>query len=682
MVESLREAAISYARRGWKVLPLLPGEKVPYPGFHGVLGATDDGNVVNSWWTAWPDANIGVATGESSGFFVVDIDPRNGGDATWQTMIPEDSTLRANVITGGGGTHYYLLPRGDNMPASTKLGAGIDVQSTGKYVVVPPSLTSNSYGFTVGVGDTLQPAPLWLMELLDKRKAPKRVVADAFDPNDDRPGTRYNAETPWEEILEPHGWTVQGEQGAAQYWTRPGKTQGISASSNYQDSGLLWVFSSSTAFEADVSYSKFAAYTVLNYGGNFSDAAKSLVDRYPQMVQSSNTALTLPRESYKFSPAFEHSHFVSRYISYANKLTDASMEYHEAAALSLLGTCASGMKAYLAPYPSGLGLNLYVALVGSSTRSRKSTAQRIASSLLNLVLPTSIIPARMTTEGLIYNLAGKPGLATIWMPDEFGVMLAQVYRRDFMRGLEELLLTLYGGDDYLYMKADRDEQTKTVHVRNPYLSVLGAATPESLSLAGPSAYLGGLLPRFAVVMPSIVPDARPAGETPNVQGEMYELANSLRQVMQHITTVKRLTFSASALHTLNQSEATLSMGGVHLARLPTMLFKVASLSALSRGSAVVEDEDAAGAVVVVNRWRDGANNLMPYMRQRSEDMTFDRTIGDVMTMLRKDGNTMSRALVSRTLRLKKSVADQIESTLVEWGYLHVNRADNTWTLVE
>jgi hypothetical protein len=79
----------------------------------------------------------------------------------------------------------------------------------------------------------------------------------------------------WEEILETHGWerVGGGEEGL---WLRPGKYKGVSATTNYMGLDLLHVFSASTPFRADQSYNKFAAYAILNFGGDFSAASKQL----------------------------------------------------------------------------------------------------------------------------------------------------------------------------------------------------------------------------------------------------------------------------------------------------------------------------------------------------------------------------------------------------------------------
>jgi hypothetical protein len=93
-----------------------------------------------------------------------------------------------------------------------------------------------------------------------------------------RPGDDFNQRADWADILEPHGWTYVGDDGGdVEYWRRPGKAEGVSATTNYADSDLLYVFSSNAdPFEDDTAYTKFAAYALLEHDGDFSDAAREL----------------------------------------------------------------------------------------------------------------------------------------------------------------------------------------------------------------------------------------------------------------------------------------------------------------------------------------------------------------------------------------------------------------------
>lgn len=113
----------------------------------------------------------------------------------------------------------------------------------------------------------------------------RRAAAPAPQPRDQdgdggRPGDAFEGAASWESILEPHGWRLVYTRGAEGHWRRPGKREGTSATTNYKDSGLLWVFSSSAApFEPGASYTKFGAFAVLEAAGDHGEAARMLAAR-------------------------------------------------------------------------------------------------------------------------------------------------------------------------------------------------------------------------------------------------------------------------------------------------------------------------------------------------------------------------------------------------------------------
>lgn len=125
----------------------------------GVLDASRDPVVVAVWLARVPRANWGLAMG-MNGLIAVDIDPRNGGDATWEALIikygepPETWMAR----TGGGGTHLiFSLPDGLKIPG--KWGNGIDLKHGNAYVLVEPSRTLKPY-FWLDDLSPLEDAPL------------------------------------------------------------------------------------------------------------------------------------------------------------------------------------------------------------------------------------------------------------------------------------------------------------------------------------------------------------------------------------------------------------------------------------------------------------------------------------------------------------------------------------------
>jgi hypothetical protein len=91
--------------------------------------------------------------------------------------------------------------------------------------------------------------------------------------NADRPGDDFNTRGDLRAVLQQHGWAL-AKAGENEYWRRPGKTSGWSATLKDR---VFYVFTSNAApFEPNRGYSPFAVYALLNAGGDFERAASSL----------------------------------------------------------------------------------------------------------------------------------------------------------------------------------------------------------------------------------------------------------------------------------------------------------------------------------------------------------------------------------------------------------------------
>jgi hypothetical protein len=107
---------------------------------------------------------------------------------------------------------------------------------------------------------------------LDELKRQPDPVPCGSDPCG-RPGDDFNQFGDVREILRRHGWTM-ARGGENEYWRRPGKTDGWSATLK---DGVFHVFSTSAApFEDKKPYSPFAVYALLEHGGDYSTAAAAL----------------------------------------------------------------------------------------------------------------------------------------------------------------------------------------------------------------------------------------------------------------------------------------------------------------------------------------------------------------------------------------------------------------------
>jgi putative DNA primase/helicase len=177
--ERMCEQAIVYARRGWHVLPTSAKSKKPI-NKKGSHGATIDEDQIIDWWNEHPTANIGVATGEQSGFFVVDLDIKDGKNGA-ETLseyfgeeiesIDTEKHLIGKTATGG----IHLLYKWDNeRPVNNAQGVlpGVDIRGTGGYVVVAPSgrfIDKQWIEYRWNNEDLPIPeAPEWVWELTEK----------------------------------------------------------------------------------------------------------------------------------------------------------------------------------------------------------------------------------------------------------------------------------------------------------------------------------------------------------------------------------------------------------------------------------------------------------------------------------------------------------------------------------
>lgn len=130
---SILDAALAWAARGFRVFPVLPGDKVPPKDMRWKQEATTDPARIRAWWAQEPSYNYGVATG--AGVLVVDVDANKNGYASLLDLdLPDTLTVR----TPGGGLHlYYSAP--DVQNSVDRVAPGIDVRSAGGYVVGPGS---------------------------------------------------------------------------------------------------------------------------------------------------------------------------------------------------------------------------------------------------------------------------------------------------------------------------------------------------------------------------------------------------------------------------------------------------------------------------------------------------------------------------------------------------------------
>lgn len=208
--------------------------------------------------------------------------PRGGVHLLYRCPTPLRNTALAKRPT----TEAELKEKPDE-----RVKVLIETRGEGGYVIVAPtsgavhpeggSWTQIHGGFsTIADITDEERGALWEVgRTFDRIPAPVWQPERSHTPSDgDGPADHYNTRTRWTSLLEPAGWRRVYQRGEVTFWCRPGKERGISASTNHAGLDLLHVFSSSTLFEADRSFTKFQAYAVLHHNADLSAAGKALYE--------------------------------------------------------------------------------------------------------------------------------------------------------------------------------------------------------------------------------------------------------------------------------------------------------------------------------------------------------------------------------------------------------------------
>jgi len=165
---SLLEDILVLASTGFRIFPCREKRPITKNGFKDASAAPEQ---ITAWWTQYPDAQVGLPTGQNIHAFVLDIDQPEGPHSL-TTLEAKHSPLPPTwqTRTASGGEHrFYAMPVDREIRNSaSKIAPGLDVRGEGGYVIAPPSpgyvWTSN------GVG--LAQAPDWLLDLITPFQPP------------------------------------------------------------------------------------------------------------------------------------------------------------------------------------------------------------------------------------------------------------------------------------------------------------------------------------------------------------------------------------------------------------------------------------------------------------------------------------------------------------------------------
>ena len=512
---SMLAYAKRYIARGWWVLPLIPGTKQPLSRLvpNGVHNASNDLATITRWWTAEPNAGIGVAV-KPSGLVAIDIDPRNGGFETMERLEAQHGPLASDVLayTGGGGEHRVFSSQlVDNLPG--KLGQGVDVKADG-YICVEPSIhpSGKAYAWEASSdpleGCTPSNLPGWVRDLA---RGPFNAVPFI-------PATRLVDEKQVSDLREAlatipaedyHQWVNFGnalcELGQAGFslwdeWSQKSDKYDAQAATR------KWRSFRSGAFQLE------SIFHAAMQGGWVNPASISPPVPDPVPVESVKVA---PVKQAAPQPAdlLRPPGILGEITDWVNATSRKPQPAFSVQAAIAFASTVLGRRFVTEHrnWPS-----LYLLNIGHSASGKEHAKWAVEALLDACELSHLIGPSSYTSSaGVLSSLHDQPSHITVI--DEFGkeVEQASIKNNERAKGTQRTLIEVWGRCDgvvrpqgYSTFGLSQSDAAKLKErsIRNPALCLLAMTTPESFfGSIGSAAARDGFLNRFIIVESDIGP---------------------------------------------------------------------------------------------------------------------------------------------------------------------------------
>ena len=512
--KSTLDYALGYIKAGWHVLPLKPNTKQPAHWLvpNGVHGATNDPAIARKWWSASPDAGIGIAM-LPSGLVTVDIDPRNGGFDTMERLEAQQGALVSDVLayTGGGGEHrVFSSALVANLPG--KLGPGVDLKADG-YIVVEPSIhpSGKAYAWEASSdpldGSVPSTLPGWIRDLARTpfgaapyspatRMVDAKQVAELRDALAVLPADDYHLWVNFGQALVELGqegyklwdeWSQKSSKYDPQSVTRKwrsfkgGAYQLESIFFAAQNAG--WVNPAHVQVAAEVPAVQQAPAAQFEQQVADFEAAKADAETCPIEF------LTLP------GAMGECMAWMLRTAQRRQPLLAM------AATISLFATALSQKVAS----PTRLRTNLYLVSVAGTSSGKDHGRKCLAKALQAAGLDSLIGGDELASgAGLLSRAAAHP--RTVFQLDEFGLMLQAIRNKNsgaHLTSIMKYLMQLYGSTDSIFRGAEYADQKMRARmdIEYPCVNLHATTTPDQFfSALGSADVTSGALNRLLVIV--------------------------------------------------------------------------------------------------------------------------------------------------------------------------------------
>ena len=366
------------------------------------------------------------------------------------------------------------------------------------------------------------------------------------------------------------------------------------------------------------------------------------------------------------APTLSPLPWIDDYAALCYELTTAPASFHRLGALVTLAT-AVGDRARLRMSFGDIRGNIYGAIVADSSAYYKSTALRqVRHMLTRALLRPTLLQAQFTAEGLTRALSEQT--TAVIIRDEVATLFAS-HRIKYLQFLKQDLTALFDGDPYGRLKAGESQ-----NVESPYLSVIGATTPEGFYNAiGPEDWRSGFLARWLFALPDSEPDFESDSRMlmPGDEVALSELATTLIAISNKPKTDFTLESNAHAMWNEWRKESRRvafehggDVVGAITSRYTTYALKIALLLASVTGWGNITAANMTAAIAVADGYKAAALQL--FTDRRNHGITGSR-LQKVFGLVLQSGGGITTSNLLKQSHLKASELTPVLDTLLDVG---------------
>jgi hypothetical protein len=559
----LLAAALHYAQMGWKIFPIYSvdingrctcgKEKCKSIGKHprtsnGLKSATHNVDIIQYWWSVlFVGSNIAVrCDGE---FWVLDVDPRHGGDTSLYGLEMTNGKLPRTVtsLTGGGGQHYlFRKPQASEICSRANDSgelSGLDSRSNGGYIVLPPSQHKSGQRYEwqadYAPGDIeLARSPVWLDDAFEKKSIAKKaikkttVIGNAIDGDfsNDKIDTLLDTVDPdmgysdWISV----GMALHSDGNNFELWdnwsSRGSKYEGSDNCRTHWNSFSPGEITMGTL----IHMAKEAGWVGLPAGGSKKPNIPVAPTGKVAALAPPNPYKPSPPDGYLVPPGIAKD--MADYMTGLGKMPQPI--FSVGAAITLMSTVLGNKFAT----ETGLRPNIMIVSIGP-TSCGKDAARKGIKEIMSRSELTDRIGGEDVSSGSALESAMGIEANSLFLFDEFGMMLKAINEpkaAPYLREIGSMLMKMFSSSGSTYIgKAYADPKARPrTDITNPNLSVYAATTSEKLDEAlGSGDAASGFLNRFLFVETDTpVPDPQVPSSSANIPQQIIDWIEAVNAI--------------------------------------------------------------------------------------------------------------------------------------------------------